>query len=144
MQQVFGEVRVELVDMRSEFWLTEAPHLKARFEDGRIEVPRDRDVAADLRGVQVKGGVPFIPELRTKAKAEGAQKGAKRHCDAAAALILASAALRPGAAAPFEGLVAGPRPGVFETASNGLGGGFEGQLSEVGYGVAGRREDLPW
>lgn len=103
MQQIFGEQRVVLVNMRQAFWLTEAPPLKSRFQDGRVGIPRDRDVASDLRGILVKGGVPYIPDTRTRAKGEDAKKGSTRHFDAGVAMILASAALRTGLGTPFEG-----------------------------------------
>lgn len=108
MQQIFGAARVKLVNMRAEFWLTEGPPLKSRFEDGRVAIPRDRDVASDLRGIQVKGGVAFVPESRTRAKGEDAAKGGQRHYDAAVAMVLASAALRSGAAEPFDGRSSAP------------------------------------
>lgn len=128
MQQLFGPERVTMVAMREAFWLAEGPPLKARFEDGRIGIPRDRDVASDLRGVQVRGGTPFIPDIRLKAKGEDAPKGARRHFDAAVALALASAALRSGASAPFEAeIVQGRATGSFAAA--------ETVVSEVGFGA---------
>ena len=122
MQQIFGPDRVTLVNMNAAFWLAEGPPLKSRFEDGRVGIPRDRDVATDLRGILVKGGAPYVPETRTRGKGEDAKKGAQRHYDAAVGLVLASAALRTGAIGPFDGAAAGDR----------LQGGFEGRANGGG------------
>ena len=78
----YGSGRIEAV-MLSQGWYLEAmPKFKAAFEDDEIAIPRDRDVADDLRALQVIKGIPKLPDGKTgDAKA--------RHGDAAIALALA-------------------------------------------------------
>lgn len=104
--QIFGQASVEGVKARSDWWRDEGAPLKSRFEDGRITIPRDADLAADLRQVQVINGAPAIPAKRNTAKGEDAAAAAgkvKRHADGASALFHASAALRQGAAIDVGG-----------------------------------------
>lgn len=86
-QQDFGELRCEAVKMSVEWYRENAQPLKTAFEDDAIEIPADADIASDLRLVQVKGGVPFMPKVKS-----GVSKD--RHGDAAVALMLAYAATR--------------------------------------------------
>lgn len=88
--QRYGASRIQQV-MLSESWYREhMPPVKAALEDGTLDgLPRDADVLADLRTVQVIKGVPRIPETRTT----GEDKG-KRHGDAAVAVALAYFASR--------------------------------------------------
>jgi phage FluMu gp28-like protein len=107
----FGLTRVEAVKARDDWWRDEGAPLKARFEDGRIEIPCDTDIAADIRQVRVIAGSPRIPEKRNTAKGEDASNAAgvvKRHADAAVALFHASAALREGACVEVEGETSEP------------------------------------
>lgn len=88
--QRYGASRIAQV-MLSESWYREnMPPVKAALEDGTLdELPRDADILADLRAVQVIKGVPRIPEQRTTGKDAG-----KRHGDAAVATALAYFASR--------------------------------------------------
>lgn len=88
--QRYGASRIQQV-MLSEGWYREhMPPVKAALEDGTLDaLPRDGDVLADLRAVQVIKGVPRIPETRTT----GEDKG-KRHGDSAVAVALAYFASR--------------------------------------------------
>ncbi len=86
-QQDFGELRCEAVKLTVEWYRENAQPLKTAFEDDAIDIPADADVASDLRLVQVKGGVPFMPAVKS-----GQSKD--RHGDSAVALILAYAATR--------------------------------------------------
>lgn len=88
--QRYGAGRIQQV-MLSETWYREnMPPVKAALEDGTLDgLPKDADVLADLRAVEVVRGVPRIPEGRT----QGADKG-KRHGDAAVAVALAYYASR--------------------------------------------------
>ena len=88
--QRYGASRIQQV-MLSEGWYREhMPPVKAALEDGTLDgLPRDGDVLADLRAVQVIKGVPRIPDTRTT----GEDKG-KRHGDAAVAVALAYFASR--------------------------------------------------
>jgi len=88
--QRYGAARIQQV-MLSEGWYREhMPPVKAALEDGTLaDLPRDADVLADLRAVQVVRGVPRIPDVRST----GEDKG-KRHGDAAVAVALAYYASR--------------------------------------------------
>ena len=83
--QRYGASRIAQV-MLSESWYREnMPPVKAALEDGTLdELPRDADILADLRAVQVIKGVPRIPDQRTTGKDAG-----KRHGDAAVPPALA-------------------------------------------------------
>lgn len=86
-QQLYGALRAEAVKLSIEWYRENAQPLKTAFEDDMIEIPADADIASDLRLVQVKAGVPFVPALKS-----GQSKD--RHGDAAVALMLAYAASR--------------------------------------------------
>ncbi len=88
--QRYGASRIQQV-MLSESWYREnMPPVKAALEDGTLDgLPRDADVLADLRTVQVIKGVPRVPDTRTT----GEDKG-KRHGDVAVAVALAYYASR--------------------------------------------------
>lgn len=88
--QRYGASRIQQV-MLSEGWYREhMPPVKAALEDGElVDLPKDTDVLADLRAVQVIKGVPRIPDTRTT----GEDKG-KRHGDVAVAVALAYYASR--------------------------------------------------
>ncbi len=88
--QRYGASVVQQV-MLSESWYREhMPPFKAALEDGTLTgLPKDQDILADLRAVQVIKGVPRIPDQRST----GEDKG-KRHGDAAVAVALAYFASR--------------------------------------------------
>lgn len=78
----YGGGRIECVMLTQAWYLEHMPKLKAGFEDDQISLPRDRDVADDLRALEVIKGVPRLPEGKT-----GHSKN--RHGDAAIAIALA-------------------------------------------------------
>jgi len=86
-QQQFGALRCEAVALSVGWYRENAQPLKTAFEDDAIDIPADAEIASDLRLVQVKGGVPFMPKVKS-----GEAKD--RHGDAAVALMLAYAATR--------------------------------------------------
>lgn len=88
--QRYGPSRIQQV-MLTETWYREhMPPVKAALEDGTlIDLPRDADVLADLRAVEVVRGVPRIPDSRATGQDAG-----KRHGDAAVAIALAYFASR--------------------------------------------------
>jgi phage FluMu gp28-like protein len=83
--QRYGAARIAQV-MPTESWYREhMPPVKAALEDGDLQdLPKDADVLADLRAVQLVRGVPRVPDTRTTGEDEG-----KRHGDAAVAVALA-------------------------------------------------------
>ena len=86
-QDFWGKNRVEAVMISQAWYLENMPPFKAAFEDGLIEIPRDDEVASDLRALQMIKGIPRVPEVRTGAEGD-------RHGDAAVALCMAHAASR--------------------------------------------------
>lgn len=102
--QRFGEAMIG-VKFSTEWYRTEMPPLKAAFEDDMISVPRDAEVAADLRAFKVVRGIATLPALRTAGAA-----GGTRHGDAGIAIALAYSATRmpfvPYSYQPVDG--AGP------------------------------------
>ncbi len=75
--------------MLSEPWYREnMPPFKAAFEDAMIVLPRDRDILADHRALQMVRGVIRVPDRQ-----QGSD-GGQRHGDAAIAAALAYAASR--------------------------------------------------
>jgi len=83
LAQKYGFGRIEQV-MLTETWYREqmAP-LKAAFQDATIELPRDKDVASDLRMIKLIRGVARVPDERATSS-----DGQKRHGDAAIAIAL--------------------------------------------------------
>lgn len=88
--QRYGASRIRQV-MLTEAWYREhMPPVKAALEDGTLtDLPKDADILADLRAIQVINGTPRIPDSRSI----GSDKG-KRHGDAAVAIALAFYASR--------------------------------------------------
>jgi len=86
-QQELGELRSEAVMLNVPWYRENAEPVKTAFEDDMIEIPADAEIVADLRLVQVKGGVPFMPALKSGVKKD-------RHGDSAVALMLAYSASR--------------------------------------------------
>lgn len=94
--QKWGAQRIQQV-MLSEGWYREntAP-FKAALEDAMFWVPRDADVADDLRAFEVVKGVPRIPDA-----SKVGESGTQRHGDAGISCLLAHFASRHEAA-PIE------------------------------------------
>ena len=90
--QEYGGHRVEEVKLSERWYRENMPPLKAAFEDGTIELPKDSFIVDDLRAVKVVQGVAMVPR-------NSRQDG--RHGDAAIALALAYAASRQDPA-PIE------------------------------------------
>lgn len=78
----YGSGIIDEVHLSQGWYLEHMPPMKAAFEDGQISVPKDRDIADDLRAIQVVKGIPKIPDGKT-----GDNKN--RHGDAAIAICLA-------------------------------------------------------
>ncbi|WP_051202730.1 hypothetical protein [Desulfovibrio aminophilus] len=88
-RQRYGEKMIDQVQATENWNLENWPVVKADLEDGTLLLPRDADVADDLRAVRKVKGVPKIPDARAKAG-----DGGKRHGDAASALVQARHAAR--------------------------------------------------
>lgn len=125
--QAFGTRVVAVMNTNANWWREHGPPVKQRFEDTRISVPRDRDIAADLRAVKVEGGVPTIPKERNTAKGEDAalsKTAVKRHADAAVALVMSVFAHRQGVAGEID----------FQTSGSAL-PAVSHQVDDRGFGV---------
>jgi phage FluMu gp28-like protein len=72
--------RIEQVMLSAQWYRENMPRYKAAFEDGMVELPRDAEVLADHRALEVEKGYAHIPDRRD-------QKD--RHGDAAIAAALA-------------------------------------------------------
>jgi phage FluMu gp28-like protein len=77
--------RVEEVMISQSWYLETMPKLKAAFQDGEIEIPKDSDVADDLRALKEVKGIAKVPDVKT-----GDNKD--RHGDAAISIAMAHAA----------------------------------------------------
>ncbi len=100
--QRYGSTRIEQVMLTEGWYRDNMPPFKAAFEDGTIDdLPRDADILADLRAIEVVKGVARIPDRRTTG-----DDGGKRHGDAAVAGCLAYAASRRDVA-PIEFMALG-------------------------------------
>lgn len=84
-RQKFGVSLVSEIKLSQDWYILNMPKLKAAFEDGTIELPRDDDVLSDFRAIQMVKGVAKVPD---NARTEGAD-GFERHGDAAVAGALA-------------------------------------------------------
>lgn len=82
--QRYGAGRVVQVMTSAKWYLDAMPKYKAALEDATMILPADADIKNDHRAAQVIGGIPQIPEKRTK----GAD-GGKRHGDALIAAAMA-------------------------------------------------------
>jgi len=88
--QRYGASRIQQIMLTESWYREHMPPVKAALEDGTLDgLPKNADVLADLRTVQIIKGVPRIPDSRTT----GDDKG-KRHGDAAVAVALAYYASR--------------------------------------------------
>ena len=85
--QEFGAV-IEAIMLTEPWYRENMPALKGAFEDGTIEIPRDRETGDDFRMLRIIRGVGRVPPSRRD------DKGKKRHGDAAIAGVLAIAASR--------------------------------------------------
>lgn len=105
LAQRYGYSRVELIMATDSWYREQMPPLKAAFEDGTISIPRDKDVASDLRLVKMIRGVARVPDERTTGK-----DGNKRHGDAAISIAMMHYASRhPGAPMEWQALPKQPR-----------------------------------
>ncbi|MTW19104.1 hypothetical protein GJ689_23170 [Rhodoplanes serenus] len=105
-RQRYGPLAIEAVMLSQPWYLAAMPPLKARFEDRTISLPRDADVKADLRQIQMVRGIPKVPDDARTTGADGGQ----RHGDVAVALALANAAMDAGVIEyGYRAVVAAPR-----------------------------------
>lgn len=85
VRQKFGVALVSEIKLSQDWYIQNMPKLKAAFEDRGIELPRDADILADYRAIQMTKGVAKVPD---NVRTEGAD-GHDRHGDSAIAGALA-------------------------------------------------------
>ena len=86
----FGVTLAESVKASDAWYAAVVPTLRARFQDGSIEIPRDVDVQGDLAMFELIDGVPKLPSTRRRAQRSSAPRKELRHGDAAIALAMLS------------------------------------------------------
>jgi phage FluMu gp28-like protein len=88
--QRYGEDRIEQVNLTEKRYGEILPPMKAAFDDGLLDVPRDSDVLVDLLAFQIINGIPKLPKTRTAQKAGARKRQApRRHGDDGIAIALA-------------------------------------------------------
>lgn len=87
--QKYGAGRIAQVMLSQEWYRQNMPPFKAAIEDGKLVLPSDADVLADLRCIVMDKGVAKVPD---NARVKGSD-GRDRHGDAAVALVLATFAV---------------------------------------------------
>jgi phage FluMu gp28-like protein len=96
--QKYGAGRIAQVMLSQEWYREHMPPFKAAIEDGKLVLPRDADVLADLRCIVMEKGVAKVPD---GARVKGSD-GRERHGDAAVALVLATFAVLSMECVPME------------------------------------------
>ena len=130
LAQRYGFGRIEQIKFSENWYREEMPPLKAAFEDGTIALPRDADVASDLRLVKLIRGVARVPDIRSVGK-----DGGQRHGDAAIAIALMHYASRHlGVAIEFE---SGGRRVSLDDATRDA-----GRFTSTGFGTVGGLNDF--
>jgi phage FluMu gp28-like protein len=92
--QRYGQNVIEQVTLNDKWYGEHFPPMKAALEDSMLFIPRDADVLSDLMTVELINGVPKLPKSRQSQKAGVRSSNAKRHGDAAIAIVLAHYATR--------------------------------------------------
>ena len=96
---------IEQVKATTAWYNENFPRLKARFQDGNIEIPNDDLVLDDFRAVVVKNGVPVIGSVMREK-----DNKSRRHGDTAIAAVMAEYAYQKddGGYYPIEFAVVAP------------------------------------
>lgn len=102
--QKWGAGRIEAVMLSQGWYRDNTAPFKAALEDGTLELVRDADHLDDLRAFQIVGGIPLLPDSRSKG-----QDGQQRHGDAGVAYLLAYAASREAGSGSTDGFRSVPR-----------------------------------
>jgi len=102
MQQRYGHI-VQAVMLSSPWYIENMPKLKAAIEDRDLLLPRDAEILADYRAIELVKGVPKVPDRASDDEGAVRKKGKmKRHGDAAIAGALAVFAARSEAGGPVR------------------------------------------
>lgn len=84
-RQEFGAVYVSEIKLSEVWYMVNMPKLKAAFDDGLIELPKDDDILNDYRALKMQRGIAKVPVGFHNMGADGFE----RHGDAAPAGALA-------------------------------------------------------
>ena len=91
LQQKYGSSMVDGINPNNRWYSENAPPLLSFFGDGMTQIPRDRDISADLRMFTKENGVPRISDKRRIG-----ERGEKRHGDTGVAILLGVVSSRAG------------------------------------------------
>lgn len=83
----YGRSRIAEVKLSRTWYGTWMPRLIELFEDGVIEMPKDDNLAQDIRAIEMVDGIPMVPEIRRQ---DLKDPDLYRHGDFAIGLALAS------------------------------------------------------
>lgn len=98
----YGASRIHQIDLSRAWYGLWMPKFIAAFEDAVIDLPRDNNVEADLRAVEMIDGIPMVPKIEAKDLKDAELV---RHGDSAIALCLAwFASLNKSGPVEYEGL----------------------------------------
>ncbi|HFJ3367585.1 TPA: hypothetical protein ACGT6A_000819 [Salmonella enterica] len=132
----FGRPRIAEVTLNQKWYGQWMPKFTGAFEDGTIEVPRDDNIAQDLRMIENVNGIPMVAPLERK---DLKDPELVRHGDSAIAGCLAwYATLNLSAEIEFQST--GERS-VYQALS-GYGGDNGGEFTQTGFGTVRGRNDF--
>ncbi|EAP1704771.1 hypothetical protein D6O16_07165 [Salmonella enterica] len=132
----FGRPRIAEVTLNQKWYGLWMPKFTGAFEDGTIDIPRDDNIAQDLRMIENVNGVPMVAPLERK---DLKDPELVRHGDSAIAGCLAwYATLNLSAEIEFQST--GERD-IFRALS-GYGGDSAGEFTQTGFGTVRGRNDF--
>lgn len=132
----FGRPRIAEVTLNQKWYGLWMPKFTGAFEDGMIDVPRDDNIAQDLRMIENVNGVPMVAPLERK---DLKDPELVRHGDSAIAGCLAwYATLNLSAEIEFQST--GER-GIYQALS-GYGNDSGGEFTQTGFGTVRGRNDF--
>ncbi|EEA7822515.1 hypothetical protein TP51_002485 [Salmonella enterica subsp. enterica] len=132
----FGRPRIAEVTLNQKWYGLWMPKFTGAFEDGTIDIPRDDNIAQDLRIIENVNGVPMVAPLERK---DLKDPELVRHGDSAIAGCLAwYATLNLSAEIEFQST--GERD-IFRALS-GYGGDSAGEFTQTGFGTVRGRNDF--
>lgn len=132
----FGRPRIAEVMLNQKWYGLWMPKFTGAFEDGTINIPRDDNIAQDLRMIENVNGIPMVAPLERK---DLKDPELVRHGDSAIAGCLAwYATLNLSAEIEFQST--GERD-IFQALS-GYGGDSAGEFTQTGFGTVRGRNDF--
>jgi len=87
---LFGRSRIHQIKLSRAWYGAWMPKLVQLFEDGQIHIPRDDNLAQDIRAIELVDGIPMVAKAR---RADMKEPELYRHGDFAGAAVLANYAV---------------------------------------------------